>query len=994
MWCIKLLIYFLILSFFLGNEILAQNLVYRSFKTEDGLPSNTIYSIFSDFDGFLYISTDNGIVKFDGSQFTRLKQHPLLNSTAHTWLERVSENQKLLGYSFGETFIEVRNDSVLPVYNDYFDRVPIPGECHYYMSKKGDFYYTALDSLYLINSDGKKISYDYGLKKKTFATFNPTLVSDSILWTIYNQFYTAKIDFNPNKIQSKYFKHPINVNLNTNFQQKLFSFKSKLYLLINDFETIKVFEINPITGEQKQTTWDSQLNLVKARLLRIFNDDENLWLTSYNGCFKIKLDSSSIVQNHYFPGKIINDMEIDREGNYWFSVFNEGLFWVGDLNSKHWTTENSSFQTNVLSTVQSNGNNLIIGNNLGKIGISSNNNSTWDWFDIGINRGFEALSFTSKQNQYLVSGQGLFLVNTKNTSIKKLINASIKAISIIDNNNYLIGTHANSGILTIESNLSFSFDSLINQRTNAVVFDRFTKDYYLGCSDNLYIYSFSDNYSNPKIVFDNLKKPILAKYLIQSIDSSIWVGTKTAGLQQIKNKKWKSNRGFVNNEKLSINSLATKDNYVYAATNNGILTIEINSNRELLFTPSKGLINKEVNSIAVSDNKLFLATSNGLQELKLSSLKNLSIEPRTYIRSIKLKDSVLSKLTNNFEIERFDFPIEIEFGAISFKHSDRVRFEYRLKGLSNEWQTTDKNSAFVRYYSLQPGSYTFEVFSINGDNIRDKIGAQLSILIRPPFWMTIWFWLILILILAFSIYKVIQYREKRMLQSERIANEREYLLQELRISQLSTIKAQMNPHFIFNALNSIQNFVFKNDRISANTYLGKFSDLMRLILKQSNEAKITLEDELKALNLYLELESVRFKEHLSYSIDFDSIPDLNSILIPSMIIQPYVENAIKHGILHKKNPGSVSITFNQEDDLLLVEIKDDGIGRKKSEEIQLKKIKKFESFATKATEKRLNLLNLDLNKSIHVTISDLFDPSGKSSGTLVQLSIPIFKQDE
>ena len=233
-----------------------------------------------------------------------------------------------------------------------------------------------------------------------------------------------------------------------------------------------------------------------------------------------------------------------------------------------------------------------------------------------------------------------------------------------------------------------------------------------------------------------------------------------------------------------------------------------------------------------------------------------------------------------------------------------------------------------------------------------------------------------------------------MLQSERIANEREYLLQELRISQLSTIKAQMNPHFIFNALNSIQNFVFKNDRISANTYLGKFSDLMRLILKQSNEAKITLEDELKALNLYLELESVRFKEHLSYSIDFDSIPDLNSILIPSMIIQPYVENAIKHGILHKKNPGSVSITFNQEDDLLLVEIKDDGIGRKKSEEIQLKKIKKFESFATKATEKRLNLLNLDLNKSIHVTISDLFDPSGKSSGTLVQLSIPIFKQDE
>ncbi|NCQ11571.1 MAG: hypothetical protein GW809_05405 [Bacteroidetes bacterium] len=105
---------------------------------------------------FFYIATDNGIVKFDESQFTMLKQHPFLNSTAHTWLERVNENQKLLGFSFGEMFIEIKNDSVLPIYNNYFDKVPIPTERHYLETNYGDFY-TALDCLYSITSSGKKL---------------------------------------------------------------------------------------------------------------------------------------------------------------------------------------------------------------------------------------------------------------------------------------------------------------------------------------------------------------------------------------------------------------------------------------------------------------------------------------------------------------------------------------------------------------------------------------------------------------------------------------------------------------------------------------------------------------------------------------------------------------------------------------------------------------------------------------------------------------------
>jgi LytS/YehU family sensor histidine kinase len=216
------------------------------------------------------------------------------------------------------------------------------------------------------------------------------------------------------------------------------------------------------------------------------------------------------------------------------------------------------------------------------------------------------------------------------------------------------------------------------------------------------------------------------------------------------------------------------------------------------------------------------------------------------------------------------------------------------------------------------------------------------------------------------------------------------VLDDIRNSQLSALKAQMNPHFIFNVLNSIQEIVLLNDKKQANNYLGKFSDLMRLILDQSNKVAITLDDELRSLKLYLELEALRFEEYFKYEIIVADMLYTYNIYIPAMLIQPYVENAIKHGLMHKHGEKNLLLSFSLfNEHTLLCVITDNGIGRKRSSEINRMREKKHTSFATGATQRRLELLNQGKAQTITVSFVDLFDANGNGSGTKVLLYIPL-----
>jgi LytS/YehU family sensor histidine kinase len=222
---------------------------------------------------------------------------------------------------------------------------------------------------------------------------------------------------------------------------------------------------------------------------------------------------------------------------------------------------------------------------------------------------------------------------------------------------------------------------------------------------------------------------------------------------------------------------------------------------------------------------------------------------------------------------------------------------------------------------------------------------------------------------------------------KRLALEKQY-----RESELKALKSQMNPHIIFNALNSIQEYIILNKKNEASDYLGKFADLIRTYLSHSDTGVISLQEEIESLRMYLDLESLRFEDTLSYEMHISGMLNKETTHIPTMLIQPYVENALKHGLLHKKENRKLIVSFaNSEGNNIQCIIEDNGVGRKKAKEFQENRPALHKSFAAKATEERLNLLNYGKDKKIGVEILDLYDENNLAIGTKVLLSIPTLK---
>jgi PAS domain-containing protein len=208
-------------------------------------------------------------------------------------------------------------------------------------------------------------------------------------------------------------------------------------------------------------------------------------------------------------------------------------------------------------------------------------------------------------------------------------------------------------------------------------------------------------------------------------------------------------------------------------------------------------------------------------------------------------------------------------------------------------------------------------------------------------------------------------------------------------SKLAALRSQMNPHFIFNSLNSIQHYIHSNQREAAESFLSTFAVLMRKILDNSANAFIPLADELITIELYLKLEKARFGNRLNYKITVDNCIDIEEMLIPSMLIQPYIENAILHGLTPKDEGGSITIQISKQANYITCSIKDDGIGRKKALEIKNKQLKHNKSRGISITKARLEILNEQLNIPVAVSFSDLYDDHNFASGTRVEINIPV-----
>ncbi|MFN2440130.1 MAG: histidine kinase [Chitinophagaceae bacterium] len=255
-----------------------------------------------------------------------------------------------------------------------------------------------------------------------------------------------------------------------------------------------------------------------------------------------------------------------------------------------------------------------------------------------------------------------------------------------------------------------------------------------------------------------------------------------------------------------------------------------------------------------------------------------------------------------------------------------------------------------------------------------------------------------LLLLGFIIfrYNVLKRRNEKQrmeykLEVQKLENEKtkaEFQKQTAEL-EMQALRAQMNPHFIFNSLNSINRFILQNNKAQASEYLTKFSRLVRLILQNSQASLISLESELEALDLYLDLEALRFNNHFDYKIFVSKDIDIDVLKVPPLIIQPYAENAIWHGMMHKEEKGNLEIAVIQENNYLLFKITDDGIGRKQAAVFASKSATRHKSMGLKITADRIAILQRSNGNELPVTINDLVNADGSAAGTEVILKIPV-----
>jgi LytS/YehU family sensor histidine kinase len=361
-------------------------------------------------------------------------------------------------------------------------------------------------------------------------------------------------------------------------------------------------------------------------------------------------------------------------------------------------------------------------------------------------------------------------------------------------------------------------------------------------------------------------------------------------------------------------------------------------------------------------------------------------------------DRTYNYASGPLQLKYFQNSVEVNFTAPFYGNQSLLQYRYKLTGADTGWKYNGSNNS-IRFTSLNPGKYIFQVAaSVNGVDWYDS-DNKITLYITPPFWKKGWFLalmaatLIMLLIFLF-LRRMKQLKKQQALKTEKLKTDaiKELQLSNLRhdlaASKLTALRSQMNPHFIFNALNSIQQYILQGNITEANRYLSKFSKLQRQVLNQSDQNFIPLDKELEVLNLYLELEQLRFENGFTYKIEVNKNVDTDEIKIPPMIVQPFVENAIWHGLMPKQDNRNLVICFEMSgDEILVCTVADNGIGREAAARLKNGNQSEHKSRGLSLVYDRLNILSQQYGKAFKAEVKDLMDSEGLPAGTEVKLFI-------
>ncbi|MCK9481363.1 MAG: histidine kinase [Bacteroidia bacterium] len=431
--------------------------------------------------------------------------------------------------------------------------------------------------------------------------------------------------------------------------------------------------------------------------------------------------------------------------------------------------------------------------------------------------------------------------------------------------------------------------------------------------------------------------------------------------------------------------LVDKNGNWWVSSNKGIAKINPVKRTVQSFNRPEQVQSLEFNeaSFLASSQGLFLFGGiEGLNVFDPMQIKPNPLAPFISITQMKIFDKVLNTLgAEETQLAYNKNYVGFDYVGIELLDPDKVQYRYMLEGVDENWIDAGTRR-FVQYSALRPGKYVFKVRAVSQDGIWSQQIASKSFEILPPFWLTWWFITLIAIVLILALYG------SYVVRVNKLKSEFQTKVTEV---ELKALRSQMNPHFIFNSINSIQYYILNKNPKVAYSYLTKFSTLMRKILQNSRVNYISLEEELESLQLYIDLENIRIEGELLYKVEIDENVSPKTLLIPSMVLQPFVENSIVHGLLNKEGEKRITLRVRKEVSHIYCEIEDNGIGREKAKELNAGRTNKHESTAMKATIERLELLNMGTNKKLTINIIDLVDEKNDPKGVLVQVFIPFKK---
>lgn len=956
--------FFLILLFFSFTLCFAQHPFYYNITDEDGLPSNEVYSIVQDDFGYIWIGCDAGLFRYDGFNFK-----PYINSKQNgrsiSFLQ-LDKKGRLWCKNFSGQIYRVEKDSLFIVkdFSEKSSSTPqftLDDECKLYVNN--------FNKIEIYNEKGDSLrAFIYSERENEIADINELIFLNDKIYFCRQRLGFFAVDIRTGNTE----QIDCSENCADIWVKLLFrKLDDELFVLAENTVEYKTVLVK-IKGAGMELIRRSDKDISRAYMICRDRNKDN-WLCTSTGVKSLENNNHSSL----FKDQKVSNMLHDREGNYWLTTLEHGLFVIPHMEVQRMSSSNSELrEDNFTSVIKLNNGNLFAGSYTGELYEINKNTAITVFADA--KQKFITVKKIRETEDYLLVSRGRFTIIEKKTGktfYPPLSN--FRDMTMLGDTLFFVlpETSGKISMNDLLKNEEISFTQILKGGGRTVEADTITGSVYFALNDGTFIYR-QGKMQELKIG----EEKIYANALSFS-NEMLWVASVSKGIYGIKGDQvihhFSSENGLHENNMRCIkangkNIIACSDNFLYS----------INTNEASIskYNITSGINPKDINAIEFDDSLVALATNKGLVYFPLSLQSVNSVEPNISIINITHADSVVG-LSSSVSLSYRNNNFRIYFSSAAFRSRGKFTYEYRLKGLDSTWVSTSASVNYAVFSSIPPGEFLFEVRAVNESGVKSKNVVSVAISVSSPVWQQWWFYLLVSLFSVGLVVLIYQFRIRYLTRKAALQNK-------LTASQLTALKAQMNPHFMYNALNSIQDLILQSDIKNTNYYLSRFSSLMRKVLDASGSNEITLNDEVEMLELYLELEKLRFGNDFTYSVSVQKGIDKDETKLPSMILQLFVENAIKHGLLHKKGEKKLSVEFILKDNSMICVVTDNGVGRKRAQEIKERSSLKHGSFATKATEKRLELINSTRQKKIKLEVIDL--TQGEIAvGTKVILEVPL-----